>query len=575
MDNKTKTKLIILAALVAVIVAIMTAFGSAFVQALECNGTLSHPNPVVLGETFNVNFFNAMPGWTGTALLNWAPAGLVNLTANPTSTTPFTTSTWTMNSTVPGSYNISVFVVNSATGENCTKNSSILIVAGGRPFLLMDIQFPQTPSRDYTAKSNVNFSVNVSNVGNETATGVVTYFLGQSVEPPSINLGNIPNGTSSIKGYVLTPLFCGSNILEGKTQYNNYYYAEDNETFDVKGSDLVIESFTLNDNNVKVGENVRFNVTVTNINRATSINATNVVVRIYRGSSVLASINLGNISVGETKSGSVTWKAANAGTNILLVASVDSDNECANWNNNNASQYITITGSSGGGGPGGGNGGGYEPICGNGICEWGETYNNCPQDCKIQQNQTNQSQQQPGQQKECGAIEEDIIEISDDGLASLKLYKGTEIKLNGNCIEPREVISLRAAGIPYPIQNFYLVRGYTFLPDGLTFDKEAEITIKYHKGEISDSAEAFIMTYSASEGKWSVLPSIHNREMQEVTAKTSHFSSFALVSTEKPPFTGFIIWNNFVTWASNNWWVILIVVVVIVAAAIIAHLKKK
>lgn len=560
--------------MIAIIVAIMATFGSALVAAQECNGTLSHPNPVVLGQNFNVNFFNAMPGWTGTALLSWAPsAGLINLTVNPMTTMPFTTSTWIMNSTIPGQYNISAFVVNNATGENCTKNSSILIVTGGIPFLIMNIMMPPAPVQGYSAKSALAFSVNVSNVGNETATGVVTYFIGQSVNPPSRYLGNVSNGTSRIDYYNLTPLFCGINNLEGKTQYNNYYYAEDNETFNVTGSDLAIERFTLSDDSVKVGETVRFNVTLTNINRNTSVNATNVIVRIYRGSMVIATINLGNISVGETKSGSTTWKAANAGTNVALIASVDSDQECANWNNNNATQYITITGGGSGGG-GGGGGGSPGPICGNNICEYQESMY-CPQDCISQDNETNKTNQSQQQPPQCTPLNEDLLEISDDGMASLRVFKGTQIRIDGKCIKPGEVISLRADAVPYPVQNFYLIRAYTFLPNGLTFDKDAEVKIKYNENEISRKANAFIITYDYQKGRWLILESIDNKEAREVTTKISHFSSFALASTERPPFTGLIIWNEIVGWAAGNWWIVLIVVVIVAAAAIFARLMSK
>ncbi|MGB9707802.1 MAG: hypothetical protein ACPLXC_00535 [Candidatus Pacearchaeota archaeon] len=571
----TKIKLIILAGLVAIIVGIMAVFGSAIAAAQECNGTLSHPNPVILGETFNVSFFNGMSGWTGTALLSWNPVGgLVNLSANPTATAPFTTSQWLMNSTAPGSYNVSILVVNSITGENCTKNSSILIVVGGRPFLTMDIVMPPAPVEGYIAKSNVNFNVNVSNVGNDTATNVISYFIGQNVVPPSRNLGNITNGTSNYTSYTLIPLMCGTNLLEGKTQYNEYYFAEGNKTFNVSGSDIALESFSVSDNSVREGETVTFRVNVTNVARNTSINATGVVVRVYRQNQLLVTINLGSVAVGETKSGSDTWEASGRGTFTPRIV-VDSNEECGNWNNNFTSPVnITITGTGGGGG--GGGGGSPGPICGNGLCEYQENIY-CPQDCQQQNqtNQTNQTNQSQQPQGSCTPLSEDLIETSDDGLASLKVYKGTQIKIDGRCMEPGEVISLRADAIPYPAQNFYLVRAYLLLPSDITFDKDAEIKIRYNEYEVSESANAFIITYSPSEGRWLTLASVDDKDARVVTAKVSHFSSVALASTEKPPFTGLIIWHTFIGWASGNWWIILIVVVVIAAAAIFAHLMSR
>jgi len=541
------------------------------VKALECSGTLSHPNPVNLGEPFNVSFFNAMPGWYGTAELIWNPKnGLINLTENHTSTSPFTVSIWTLNSTQPGEYNISVIVTNNATNQTCIKNSSVLVVFAGRPFLTMQISMPGLTM--YVAKSKTNFSVNVSNIGNDTAKNVTTYFIGQNVEPSSKYLGNIENGTSRIDNYTITFSTCGRNVLEGKTIYDDYYYANDTETFEVYGSDLAIESFTVSNTNVHEDDNIVFNVTVKNIERGYSTNATNVKVKIYRSNNVIATIDFGDVGVGEIKSKTATWKASGVGK-FTPIAKVDSDQECSNWDNNEYSgpeirirEKEEAGGAGGGGGGGAGGGEGPQYVCGNGICETnlGENSTNCPQDCLI-------IPQQP-------TPREGYIEIvSDDGLVILKISKRAVIedkegnRLNASEIKIEKVKDIQL--IPSLPEGIYLIRAYKITPE-VSFDVPAQLIFKYNE-EIPKDVDANLFIYKFV-GDWIKLEAVWDKEDKKLITEIHSTSIYALV-TDKPlgflPITGAVI--GVIDWIKTNWWVILATALIVVVILLIILLIKR
>ncbi|MEM4214937.1 MAG: CARDB domain-containing protein [Candidatus Pacearchaeota archaeon] len=579
MNSKIKTKLIILATLIIAIAIITIVFS----KAAECpdSGTIKtisySPSNLSVGIPFNLTYSDAFNNGNSVSpdILLY-PAGLTILAGNnPADLIDDGLGggyyVWRLNSSANGTYTVIVTALYESTQCNVTRNITIGTPAAPPNIVLNYSTIPafitskqSSPITLLIKNNGVGTAYNVTGTTTLTAEGVIDTF----------SYATIISGDAQIRNFNINTDYCGIQLLSSTANYKDsagYSYppSHADANISVRGSDLVIESFTLSDNNVKVGENVRFNVTVTNNNRNTSINATNAVVRIYRGNSIIGTISLGTIAVGETKSGSIIWKAAGAGT-FFPIAVVDSDQECSNWNNSFvASSALTIRSSTGGGG--GGGGGGYHPVCGNGICEWGEI-DSCPQDCKIYGNETKNETKELETEK-CGVLKEDLIEISDDGMASLKIYEGTEIKINGKCIGPGDVISLRAAPIPYPMQNFYLVRSYNFLPEGLTFDKEAEIKIKYHKGEIRGNA--FIVAFNPEERRWVVLGSIDNKEKQEVTAKITHFSTFALVTTEPPRLTGAVMWNNITTWTKGNWWVILIVLAIAAIITIIIKLIKK
>lgn len=580
MNNKTKTKLIVLAALIIAIVSIMTVFGAVLASAAECpdSGTIKtlsySPSNLSVGTPFNLTYSDAFNngGSSDPDLRLLLPAGLTRLSGNEFENLIDDGMgggyfTWRLNSSANGTYTVIVTALYESTQCNVTRNVTIGTPASP-PNLVLNYGMMPT---FITAKQSSLTTLLINNNGVGTAysiTGTTTFTAEGTID--AFAYATILPGDTQTRNFNINTDYCGIQLLSSTANYKDsagYSYppSHTSANVSVKGSDLVIESFTISDSDVKVGERVRFNVTVTNSNRNTSINATNAVVRIYRGGSVIDTITLGSIAVGASASGSTTWSASGEGT-FRPVAVVDSDQECSNWNNSfSASSTLTIR-SSGGGGGGGGGGGAPVPYCGNNVCEWGETYDNCPQDCRISQNQT-QPPSQPGQ-----PTEETIIIWSDDGMASLTIYKGTKVMLDGNVIKnPKETISLRANGIPYPLQRFYLVRSYEFLPEGITFDDEAEVKIRYHKGEIPETASAFILVYTADEGRWLTLASIDNKEAGEVTAKITHFSAFALVSTERPRLTGAAIWGNFIAWMGGNWLWILIAVIVIAVVAIIVH----
>lgn len=582
MKNRTKTKLIILAILIIAIVTIMAAFGSALVSAAECrdSGTIKtisySPTNLSVGMPFNLTYSDAFNngGSSDPDLRLWLPTGLTRLLGNEYENLIDDGMgggyfTWRLNSTANGTYTVIVTALYESTQCNVTRNITI-----GTPAAPPNLVLNYSNILQIIAKQTTIIELLIKNSGTGTAfdvNGITTLTAEGTVD--TFNYESIPVGDARTKNFSINTDYCGIQVLESTANYKDsagYSYPPSHVSANVsvKGSDLVIESFSLSDNDVKVGESVRFNVTVTNANRNTTIDAVNAIVKIYRGTTVIKTIDLGNISAGATINSSVVWSASGVGT-FVPRAIVDSSNECSNWPNEYETSPLTIR-SAGGGGGGGGGGGTPAPECGNGICEWGESYNNCPQDCKIPPG--NETPQEPEEEK-CGALKNDLIEISDDGMASLKIYEGTEIKINGRCLGPGDIISLRAAAIPYPIQNFYLVRGYNFLPDGLTFDKEAEVKIRHHKGEVTGNV--FIVTFNPEERRWIVLPTIYDKEAREAVAKITHFSTFALVSTEPPRLTGAAIWNNITTWTRNNWWMVLIALAVIVAIAIAMHLIRR
>jgi len=578
----TKTKLIILVALILVIAVMMAAFG----KALECGGNKDitySPMNLSVGQTFNIRYIDYDGGVGQQVFLNWTPSGLVIVSGNnPATLFDFGmgegTYVWQMNSTLAYNYTVQAVVLYE---NNCTVTRYINIPG---TIIEPQLNFWITAPNNITAKTRQNINEQMQSgysniINNSIAYNITgTYSMANgAITPNPVRIGELrgpPIGGMIVLHQVNTS-WCGTNIIDG---YADYYDTNGNlmprvsatsNSFDIFGSDLVIDSFTVSDNDVKEGDTVTFRVNATNLGRNTTINAVNAVVRIYRGTSLLRTITLGNLSAGQTANGSVTWSATTGGGSsgdYTINAIVDSNDECSNWNNNNASLKMTITTTRRGGGGGGGGGGG-EPICGNGICEGNEA-SYCPQDCIQQGNQTNQSQSQ------CTATTEDITIVSDDGMALLKIARGTKITLNGNCIMPKDIVILKADGINYPVpEGTYLVRGFEFLPDGTTFDKDAQVIIKYNEDEFT--GDGFIITYDKVNQEWKVLSGIDDKEAMLVTASTKHFTDFALATKTAPGATGASIWDNLLGFFNTNPWFLPLIIAVIVVLALISYFISK
>lgn len=460
---------------------------------------------------------------------------------------------WQLNATTSGNYNINVTLMNAST--TCIENITVFVDSiYGTPHITLSMP----DILNVTAKQTHPFNLILNNTGTGNAYNITGFWgSNDNVQPASFSINELFNSSSTTQSFNIQTSYCTLNKIITATV--NYRDALNNpmtpvnvsDSFNVVGSDLMIESFTLDDYRVRVGDTVRFNIAVKNNDRNTS-NATNVNVTIYRDSSVLATINLGNVSVGETKSGTATWRASNAGTNIALTAVVDSDQECNNWDNNIATQYITvistITDEDGG--------------AGGGVGEREVT----PSQPSQPQPQPQPQPPQPQPQLQPATI------ISDDNLVIVKIDAGIKIYVNGNQIgnqidasdvkiekiEKDDVILL-----PSLPQDLYLIRAYSFKPS-IIFSDHVDLIVKYREDLLPD-AQLYIYSY---ENGWKKLETVWDRENKQLISSIKSASIIGLFVDKieyKKSWTSAVI-----GWIKVNWYVPAIGILAIIAAITVA-----
>ena len=318
------------------------------VQAAECsrsNNTMLitySPSDLNVGEEFNLSFIDLFDGANQQVTLHY-PSAIQRLSASDTITLTNDGSgggyyTWRMNSSAPGDHTVYI----TASYENCNVTRIIQIQT---TLLMPQINISYGTIGDIIANQRTTLSLIINSTGAGTAYNVTGWTNFGSVID-TFTYPELATGSSTTRDFSIETATCGNANIDSTVNYQDnfgykYQPSHISQTVNVKGSDLVIEEFAVSDDKVEKGDMVEFTVKVRNNAGSNLIDATNAVVKLYRGSDLIETIDLGDIDSGSSKSDTVKWKAGKAGT-ATITAVVDSDNECSNWDNNEETLSITI-----------------------------------------------------------------------------------------------------------------------------------------------------------------------------------------------------------------------------------------
>lgn len=344
MANKNKFILMIIA-LMLIVIATTSALAAECSRSGNTMLITYSPNDLNVGEEFNLTYYDLFGGASQLATLNY-PASLVNSGIDTVTLIDDGFGggywTWKMNSTAPGNHTIYINISYEEGGCNITRSIEIQSTLEAPNISLSYITIPG----DLIANQNNVFSLIMNNTGIGTAynvngwsalRGVIDTFL-----YPTIEAGN-----STTRDFNVRTDVCGLSTLESTVNYQdnfgfNYQPSHISTSVNVVGSDLEIAEFDVSDTEIKKGKTLEFDVAVENNARSETINATDVVVKIYRDNDLVETINLGDIERSSSASGSGSWKVTGKTGTVKIKAVVDSDNECSNWDNNEESIRIKV-----------------------------------------------------------------------------------------------------------------------------------------------------------------------------------------------------------------------------------------
>ncbi|WP_406660946.1 NosD domain-containing protein [Methanolobus sp. ZRKC3] len=130
-----------------------------------------------------------------------------------------------------------------------------------------------------------------------------------------------------------------------------------------------------------------------------------------------------------------------------------------------------------------------------------------------------------------GELTKDSTAISSNGMAKLEFSKGTKaLDPNGNPVS--KVIIITPASLPSDTPKEVVDSGlyYDFGPSGTTFSQNVLITIDFDSGDL-EGRTPVIYTHTSEDG-WVALETIVDWQNGRATSYISHFSLYALFSTD-------------------------------------------
>ncbi|MBT7902311.1 hypothetical protein HN587_00485 [Candidatus Woesearchaeota archaeon] len=320
---------------------LISASGIAF--GAECSGTLSAPTKsLYVGEQFDINFFNAEATSNGMDVNLTLSPNLATLDTNPQAGIPFTTNSWTVNSSATGNLLSNVKIIGL-----CEKNFTIKIINQVEDPNI-EINLSEIPELTLGTSHEFNVTLNNTGLGNATEiSGILSTATNSAIIPDSFSNFNLEPNTSKTDSYMITPTQCGTDTL---TILVNNYKNENSElmvpvlkeaTYSVTGSDIAFTTISA-ENNFKEGENFEVNFTIENLK---NINASDIIVNFYKNESLLGSKSI-NLLVANNQSEhtiSLSGDSFHAG-NHTLKASIESLNECSSKNNEIEFEVTNIVG---------------------------------------------------------------------------------------------------------------------------------------------------------------------------------------------------------------------------------------
>jgi len=136
-----------------------------------------------------------------------------------------------------------------------------------------------------------------------------------------------------------------------------------------------------------------------------------------------------------------------------------------------------------------------------------------------------------------GRVRADLEAISVDEMLTVYITKGVLAQTeDGRRLREIEVWPM-AQPPPLPENGYIIGVAYDFSPDGATFDAPIEFLINYDPEELPENVSSlFIASYDEEQG-WRQLAPISGfvAAVGTATAEVSHFTTFAVIATVKPP----------------------------------------
>ncbi len=551
-------------------------------QAIPCDNNyfaLTYsPNDLNEGELFNLRFTDIFGEVIGQSV--WLDySNLVLFSGDNPQTVQLTEdygqAIWSLNSSVGGVYTVNVIIPMTST-QNCTVEKEIEIYPYSDEELSPQLIVTLADWNLINASTNYQeYPIKYENIGTGRALNISSFFnsiasISYSGSPFDLNIGD-----EETIDYNFNNSWCGEYNLSVTTNYqneigefstpiNNY------DTFNISGSDLQIINAEITDSRMYDGEDVVFLVNVTNNNRTLNgiISSNAEDVRVYFNGiacSVPTTINVGDVT---TLSCSYHLNEdIRTTTTRSFELKVISENECSNWNNDVYDLTITIYGTTTSGGGGGSSGSSgdssYVPVCGNKICESGETETNCATDC-------NSLITPPAQTVISSDIgNEEIIIYSKDKLAFLKLKEGTKAFMENLPIKNvRDWVIIENGEISKKLPYGYImIRQYEFIPNGLEFIPDATVGFAYDYNEIKNGV--YIAFYDLDNEKWIFLDSNENQQEKIIETNIQHFSNYALVTKQSFSLTGFYLLDSVIGAINENLWINLVAAAVLILGLIL------
>ncbi len=343
------------------------------VRAQNCTDIIfSVPESAIAGSLFKVSVTTDSgvpedPWGNYTNVTLDLETGLVNMTAPlfiDLQTAIEATQNWGLNSTGLGTYQVNATFFED-DGSSCTLSDSVIARNSTDPFVIVG-PLPHIPQMELGP-----FDINASLANNGTGTA---YNLTVGIELPGFNqstpLADLPVGSIVTPTFTVTPTICGVQSIWVQANYRNSLGEEmpssyDTDSFEVVGSDLMVENLTCTVNSTPVGSTITLTTKVKNMGQ---YNSSGYMLTFYKREP-LNNVQIGsqthntNLSEQGTDTTQFNWTVDEGGTYRLYVV-VSSTNDCVTDSGNEG--WFELTGTS---------------SCGDGYCTGGETCSTCPSDC--------------------------------------------------------------------------------------------------------------------------------------------------------------------------------------------------
>jgi len=116
---------------------------------------------------------------------------------------------------------------------------------------------------------------------------------------------------------------------------------------------------------------------------------------------------------------------------------------------------------------------------------------------------------------------------SSSGKMGISLAANTAVSLPNSS---QQITVIQLAEAPAPPANSRVIEAYSFSPDNTTFSPAASVTVKYDSASLPpDVLETGLYLALLENSNWTEVPSSVDPVAKTVTAKVSHFSTYALL----------------------------------------------